>query len=72
MKQRDEQGRADNRPEDREGLSGHLQHERLAEAELTRDPRPEQRADETAGRRCAEPSPGPPARALPTAPSCPW
>ena len=57
MEERHEQGGADDRPHDRKRLAAHVEHERLGQVGLMRQPRPEERADETEGDRRDEPAP---------------
>jgi len=47
VKKRDEQRGADDRPHDRKRLAVHVEHKRLGQVELTRNPWAEQGADET-------------------------
>jgi hypothetical protein len=47
VKERHEQGGADDRPYDRKRLAAHPEHERLRQSELMRNPRPDESADET-------------------------
>jgi len=53
-----EHGRADDRPDDREGLAAHPEHERLGEVELKGNPRSEESADETERNGREKPSAG--------------
>src|ERR1700676_4649480 len=46
VKKRHEQGRADDRPENRKGLTTDVDHKGLRQVELVRDPRPEEGSDE--------------------------
>ena len=49
MDDRHEEGPADDRPENREGLPRDVKHERLRQVKLGREPRAEQRSDEADG-----------------------
>jgi len=49
MKKRHEEGPTDDRPEDRKRIATHAEDKWLGEVELSRNPRPEQSADEPDG-----------------------
>lgn len=59
VEKRHEDGGPYDRPEDREGLAGRVEHEGLRELHLARDPGAEQRADETQDDGDEESAPGP-------------
>jgi hypothetical protein len=56
MEDRYEEGGADDRPEDRKGVSADLNHEGLRQLQFVRDPRPEEGSDEAEGSRDDKPA----------------
>ena len=68
MDDRHEDGSADDRPQDREGLPADVDHEGLRQLELVGDPGSEQGSDEAENHRDDEPAANLPAMALPMAP----